>query len=112
MWHETTADEIKAFISIEIAIGLSVTADRADHWSQYWLVGEMQHAKELKGVGLNWTPLQPTDYWDMFVCYDLPTNWEEIGADIGGLAPMAPTMLLPILKNLNNVFNQHLINSL
>ena len=39
MWRETTADEIKAFISIEIAMGLTVTADRADHWSQHWLVG-------------------------------------------------------------------------
>ena len=35
----TTADEIKAFISIEIAMGLTVTVDRADHWSQHWLVG-------------------------------------------------------------------------
>ena len=38
-WRATTADEIKAFISIEIAMGLTVMADRADHWSQHWLVG-------------------------------------------------------------------------
>ena len=31
MWHETTSDEIKAFISIEIAIGLTVTADQTEH---------------------------------------------------------------------------------
>lgn len=39
LWRATNADEIKAFISIEIAMGLTVTADRADHWSQHWLVG-------------------------------------------------------------------------
>ena len=39
MWPETTANEIKAFISIEIAIGLTLTADRADHWPQHLLVG-------------------------------------------------------------------------
>ena len=31
LWRATNADEIKAFISIEIAMGLTVTADRADH---------------------------------------------------------------------------------
>ena len=38
-WRATTADEIEAFVSIEIVMSLTVMADCADHCSQNWLVG-------------------------------------------------------------------------
>ena len=36
-WHDTTSNEIKAFVALQIAMGLCQKPALEDYWSRHWL---------------------------------------------------------------------------